>query len=56
MKEYLGDSVYVEYNQQELKLYTDNGHGPQNIIYLNGMLWIKLERFVKRVRANAEEA
>jgi hypothetical protein len=33
-KQYLGDSVYVEVENGMLKLTTDNGEGPSNVIYM----------------------
>lgn len=34
---YLGDSVYLDYNEftGEFKIYTNNGLGPENVIYLD---------------------
>lgn len=33
-KTYLGDSVYCENEGFMLKVYTDNGFGPKDVIYL----------------------
>jgi hypothetical protein len=34
MKEYLGDSVYAEFDGFMVKLTTENGLGPGNVIFL----------------------
>lgn len=33
-KIYLGDSVYVDFDGSQFRVFTDNGFGPQNMIYL----------------------
>ena len=50
-KEYLGDSVYVEVDGGMLKLTTDNGLGPSNIIYLEDHVYDALVMYVERLRA-----
>lgn len=47
-KEYLGDSVYVEFDSGMLKLTTDNGMGPSNTIYLEDFVYRALVDYVKR--------
>ena len=47
MKTYLGDSVYAEYNGEQIILTTDNGEGPSNTIVLEGRVWLALTIFVK---------
>jgi len=50
-KEYLGDSVYVEDEGFQLRLYTDNGMGPRNEIYLEyDAAFLALLRWVQRVK------
>ncbi len=46
-KTYLGDSVYVEEEGETrmIKLYTNNGFGPSNIIYLEPEVWEALVRW-----------
>jgi len=34
MKQYLGDSVYIEFDGDGFILTTENGDGPSNTIYL----------------------
>ena len=48
MKEYLGDSVYVEIERGMLKLTTDNGLGPSNTIYLDAVVYNALHRYVSQ--------
>lgn len=48
MKEYLGDSVYVEIDRGMLKLTTDNGLGPSNTIYLDAVVYNKLHGYVSQ--------
>lgn len=46
VKQYLGDSVYVEVERGMLKLTTDNGLGPTNTIYLEPEIYMNLARYV----------
>ena len=56
MKDYLGDSVYVEYDDNEameiLILTTNNGYpdDPRNRIVLDTHVYNALLRFVERVK------
>jgi hypothetical protein len=45
-KQYLGDSVYVEIENERLKLTTDNGEGPSNTIYIDYTVWQALLAYV----------
>lgn len=45
MKQYLGDSVYVDVERGMLKLTTDNGLGPSNTIYLEDSVFRNLQRY-----------
>ncbi|MDD2869634.1 hypothetical protein [Neomegalonema sp.] len=47
-KEYLGDSVYVEYDGYHFILTTENGFGPSNIIALEPPVLDALNRYAKR--------
>lgn len=48
---YLGDSVYVEDEVFQFRLYTDNGMGPRNEIYLEyDGAFLALLRWVERTR------
>ncbi len=48
LKTYLGDSVYVEMEDGcMLAIYTDNGFGRQNQIYLEPSVRIALAKFLE---------
>jgi len=49
-KDYLGDSVYAEISQGVVKLYVDNGYGPQDEIYLEQEVIDALNRYVQRIK------
>ena len=48
-KQYLGDSVYIEQGAEldHVKLTTDNGLGPTNVIYLDLDVIIAMVRYLK---------
>ena len=46
MKQYIGDSVYLEVERGMLKLTTDEGLGPTNTIYLEPEVYTSLVRTV----------
>ena len=49
MKEYLGDTVYVETDEGRLVLTTENGtNKATNLIVLEHDVWQALKSFVKR--------
>lgn len=48
-KEYLGDSVYAAIENGMLKLTTENGFGPSNVIYLDNDVIDALNRYVDRI-------
>lgn len=54
-KDYLGDSVYAEYEPDTgmIVLTTDNGYAddPRNLIYLDSDVFAKLIRFLDTVKA-----
>jgi len=43
---YLGDSVYATAERGMIKLYTDNGMGPDQVIYLEAQVIQKLVPFL----------
>lgn len=49
-KEYLGDSVYVEKDMDSggVVITTDNGLGPDEIIYMEPEVIRSFERFIKK--------
>ncbi len=51
MKDYLGDSVYAEWNGYAIVLTTENGYDddPRNQIILETEVYAALLRFVRRV-------
>jgi hypothetical protein len=56
MKQYLGDSVYADFDGYHVVLTTENGYGPSNTIALEPEVLDALERFCESLRcaANAE--
>lgn len=44
---YLGDSVYASFDGYLIRIYTNNGFGPQNEIYLEPEVYAALEKFAK---------
>lgn len=54
MKEYIGDSVYVEYTENEaidgLILTTENGGLPSNTIFMEDSVFENLIIFVNKIR------
>lgn len=47
---YLGDSVYVEYENGMLKLTTENGYGPTNTIYMEDLVYRSLVAYVAAMK------
>jgi hypothetical protein len=47
MKEYLGDSVYADFENGMVKLTTENGMGPSNTIYLEPEVMRALIRYAE---------
>jgi len=50
VKEYIGDSVYVDFDGYGFKLTTENGFGPSNTIVLEPEVLKALNEYVKRVQ------
>ena len=48
-KQYVGDSVYAEFNGFELVLTTENGMGPSNKIVLEPVVLKNLLEFLQKV-------
>ena len=48
-KEYLGDGVYVEYDDVGVVLTTENGYNVTNRIVLDPCVWFRLMRYVQRL-------
>jgi len=57
-KQYLGDSVYADFDGYGITLTTDNGYGPSNTIYLEPRVLAALEdykTYLRKVNKSAEE-
>ena len=50
MKQYLGDSVYADFDGYGILLYTENGFGPKNQIALEPFVLDALNRYVEWVK------
>ena len=50
-KEYLGDSVYAQFDGFTLTLTTENGEGPSNIIHLEPDVLANLADYVEKLNA-----
>lgn len=48
-KDYLGDSVYAEFDGYGIVLTTENGEGPSNRIVLEPQVLESLNRYVERL-------
>lgn len=57
MKQYLGDSVYVELENGMIKLTTDNGYDddPRNIIYMEPNVLRMFKWWIKSFREELEK-
>lgn len=49
MREYLGDSVYADYDGHYIVLTIDNGEGTTKAIYMEPQVCDAFERFQKKV-------
>jgi len=50
-KQYLGDSVYADFEHGSIVLTTENGlpSDPSNTIIINDEVWIHLEQYVQQL-------
>lgn len=57
MKQYLGDSVYAEWNGYDIVLTTENGYtdDPRNRIVLEPSIYAELLGFVRRLEIKLVE-
>jgi hypothetical protein len=46
--EYLGDGVYGDYSNGDLRLYTDNGVEQANEIFINGDVLTCMFKYIER--------
>jgi len=49
-KDYLGDSVYIEFVGDGVRLYLDNGEGAHTEIFMEGYVIDAFQRFIKRAQ------
>lgn len=56
MKEYLGDSVYVDFDGWYITLTTENGYGPSNTIHLEPEVMANLMDYRDRLVKKAQDA
>lgn len=52
-KQYLGDSVYADFDGRGITLTTENGYGPSNTIYLEPEVLAALNKYVEWIKASA---
>lgn len=52
MKDYIGDSVYAEFDGYSITLTTEYGFGPSNTIILEPSVYKALVRFVGNLKNN----
>ena len=50
MKQYLGDSVYVDFDGLMMTLTTENGRTPSNTIHLESQVYKALQEYVERLQ------
>lgn len=55
LKEYIGDSVYAEFDGYGIILTTENGDGPSNTIVLEPEILTALNSYAKRVKDKLAE-
>jgi hypothetical protein len=58
MKEYLGDGLYVDYEDRVIVLSAEDGVSVQNIVYLEPQVLRSFEAFVRRLpdRENSDNS
>lgn len=47
---YLGDSVYVDIESGMFRLYTNNGLGPENIIFMESEVFEAFKSYAERIK------
>lgn len=53
-KQYLGDSVYADFDGYGITLTTENGYGPSNTIYLEPQVLAALDDYKAYLRKQTE--
>ena len=51
---YLGDSVYVAFDGSSVQIFTNNGMGPENVIFLDPEVQISLVQFFESIVAKVK--
>ena len=51
---YLGDSVYAAFDGYTVQIFTNNGMGPENVIYLEPEVQISLVQFIESIAAEVK--
>jgi hypothetical protein len=52
-KVYIGDSVYADFDGEQVVLTTENGYGPTNTIFLDHTTAVALLEYLKRMGLNS---
>ncbi len=55
-KDYLGDSVYADFDGYGIVLTTENGEGPSNTIFMEPEVIAALNRYLERIKQLREAA
>lgn len=55
-KQYIGDSVYADFDGFAVILTTDNGFGPTNTIVIEPEVYMELQRYVAQLRKDKSDA
>ena len=55
LKQYLGDSVYADFDGFSIVLTTENGLGPSNVIICDPEVLDALNRYREWLKSNAEK-
>ena len=54
-KDYIGDSVYADFDGYSIILTTENGYGPSNSIALEPEVYDALIRYIDRIKSFRRE-
>ena len=53
-KQYLADGVYIEDQDWRIKLTTSDGIHETNTIYIDGLVWEAMKRYMDRIKEARE--
>jgi hypothetical protein len=48
-KAYIGDSIYADFDGNQIRMYTDNGYGPENVIFLETEIFQSLRDYGEKM-------